>query len=173
MELHNTYFYTATIVEWKPLLQDDKFKDIITGSLKYLSDKNFISVYAFVIMPNHMHLIWELHEMNGNEMPHESFMKFSSHTFLKELKSKNSDKLTGYEVNSSTREHQFWQRDPLPIELYSDKVFEQKLDYIHHNPVQEKWKLAEEPAGYKYSSAKFYETEMDDFGFLKHCSAWQ
>jgi putative transposase len=64
--------------------------------------------------------------------------------------------------------HQFWQRDPMAIELYTRKVFEQKLNYIHNNPLQERWCLVENAADYKFSSAKYYETEIDDYGFLNH-----
>ena len=64
--------------------------------------------------------------------------------------------------------HQFWQRDPLAIELYTRKVFEQKLNYIHNNPLQERWNLVENAADYNYSSAKYYDTGIDDFGFLNH-----
>ncbi|WP_299463859.1 hypothetical protein [uncultured Microscilla sp.] len=52
--------------------------------------------------------------------------------------------------------------------MYTPAVLEQKLDYIHDNPVVEKWSLANEPAQYYYSSAQFYETGINDFGFLKH-----
>ena len=61
----------------------------------------------------------------------------------------------------------FWQRDSLPFELYSQKVFKQKLNYIHQNPLQKRWKLVDSPAEYIYSSAKFYEKDIDDFGFIK------
>jgi hypothetical protein len=40
------------------------------------------------------------------------------------------------------------------------------LQYIHNNPLQEHWKLAASPEEYYYSSAKFYATGIDDFGFL-------
>jgi putative transposase len=51
------YFWGATIHKWLPLLQNDFNKQVIVDSLKYLSDKELITVYAFVIMPNHIHLI--------------------------------------------------------------------------------------------------------------------
>ena len=47
------YFWTATIHKWHHLLEDDTVKQIIINSLKVLSDRNIITVYAFVIMPNH------------------------------------------------------------------------------------------------------------------------
>jgi putative transposase len=173
LELNKTYFYTVAIIDWKPLLKDDGLKDIIVDSLNYLSGKNFINVYAFVIMPNHIHLIWKMLNMNGKEMPNASFMKYTSHKFLEKLKKMDSSILLSYKIKHSTREHQFWQRNALSIELYSQKVFEQKLEYIHNNPIAEKSSLVNEPFQYKYSSAKFYETETDEFGFLKHCSLWQ
>jgi putative transposase len=56
----------------------------------------------------------------------------------------------------------------LCIEIYSRKVAKQKLDYIHFNPVSGKWLLAKDDLGYHYSSARFYETGIDEFGFLKN-----
>lgn len=168
MKLNKVYFYTATIVEWKHLLKEDEFKEIIIQTIKYLSEQQVIKVYAFVIMPNHIHLIWHIIAMNGKEMPHASFMKFTSHKFLEKIRKENPVLLTDYVVQSKNRIHQFWQRDPLAIELYTRKVFEQKLNYIHNNPLQERWSLAENAADYKHSSAKYYETGIDDFGFLNH-----
>jgi len=43
-----------------------------------------------------------------------------------------------------------------------------KLDYIHFNPVSGKWNLAKDDMDYHFSSARFYETGVDDFGFLKN-----
>jgi len=41
------------------------------------------------------------------------------------------------------------------------------MNYIHHNPVEAE--LCSCPEKFKYSSAKFYETGIDKFGFLAHC----
>ena len=78
----------------------------------------------------------------------------------------NPEKFDFYKVEMRTRAYQFWQRDFLSIELYTPAVFEQKINYIHNNPLQEKWNLPKEPLDYKYSSSKFYETSIDYFGFL-------
>lgn len=167
MELNQIYFYTATILNWKRLLKKDHYKDIIISSLTYLSAQHKIAVYGFVIMPNHIHLVWEMLEKNGKEMPHASFMKYTSHEFLTHLRSNFPQVLPYFQKTNQAQNHQFWQRNSLPVWLYTPAVLEQKLDYIHNNPVVEKWSLANEPAQYYYSSAKFYETEVDDFGFLK------
>ena len=59
------YFWTAIIHCWQHLLEKDEFKQIILNSLKYLSDRKMIEVFAFVIMPNHIHLIWRILTLNG------------------------------------------------------------------------------------------------------------
>lgn len=168
MELNEVYFYTSTILNWQKLLVLDKYKDIIISSLKYLVEKEKIEVYAFVIMPNHIHLIWKMLAMNGKEMPHASFMKYTAHQFLNDLTIHHPKVLPYFESSSGEREYQFWERNSLPIHLYTDSVLQQKLQYIHFNPVAKKWNLAEDFVSYKYSSAKFYEEGIDDFGFLKH-----
>ena len=168
MSIGYAYFYTATVLNWQKLLKPDKYKDMVIDSLKYLVDKNKIKVYGFVIMPNHIHLIWEMLEMNGKEMPYASILKYTGHQFLKDIRKNHPQVLDYFEVNTSTRAYNFWQRNSLPIVLYTDEVFWQKLDYIHNNPLQEKRQLADYPENYRYSSAKFYMTGKDDFGILTH-----
>jgi REP element-mobilizing transposase RayT len=169
MELGQVYFYTASILNWQKLLAPDKYKQVIVDSLKHLVEKQKIVVYGFVIMPNHIHLIWEMLAKNGNEMPHASLMKYTSHQFLKDLRENHPKVLPYFEVqDKKERKHHFWQRNSLPILLYSPDVFEQKLDYIHHNPIAKKWNLVDDYASYTYSSAKFYAEGQDDFGFLTH-----
>ena len=72
------------------------------------------------------------------------------------------------EVNAANKKHKIWQRDSLGIEIYSVKVAKQKLEYIYNNPINRKWQLAQDYLSYHYSSARFYETGIDEFGFLKN-----
>ncbi len=50
--------------------------------------------------------------------------------------------------------------------LTSREMIEQKLDYVHNNPAQGSWVLANDPLDYKYSSARFYEGDESEFDFL-------
>jgi len=169
MQLNEVYFWTDTIKDWRPLLDHDQFKEIIIGCWRELVKRSKIVIYGFVLMPNHLHLIWEMAEMNGKEMPHASFNKFTSHQFLDNLQSNNRSHLFDYlEFNSNERKHRFWQRDPLAVKVYSARVMVQKLEYIHLNPLQEKWNLAIRPEDYRWSSAKFYETGEDEFKIITH-----
>jgi putative transposase len=168
VEIGKIYFWTATINTWNKLLADDEMKEIIISSLQYLSAKNKIEVYAFVIMPNHVHLVWQMLQINGKEMPHTSFLKFTAHSFKKYLKINKPDVLKFFAVEAENKEYEFWQRDSLAFELIKKATILQKIDYIHYNPTDEKWKLCFDPVDYCYSSAKFYESRVDEFGFLKH-----
>jgi REP element-mobilizing transposase RayT len=163
MLLGEVYFWTDTIKDWKCLLKEKSYKSTIINCWKELVNRNKIIIYGFVIMPNHLHIIWEMIGMNGKEMPHASFNKFTSHQFLEALRAKDSPCLLDYVENDKERKHRFWQRDPLAVCMDSQGKVEQKLDYLHLNPLQEHWNLASKPEDYKWSSAKFYETGIDEF----------
>ncbi|GAL86101.1 hypothetical protein CHU_3203 [Sporocytophaga myxococcoides] len=81
MDFNEVYYWINTIKDWRHLLKEDKFKLLILEELNWLVDKKKIIVYAYVIMPNHMHLFWELLELNGKESPHASFNKWTSSNF--------------------------------------------------------------------------------------------
>jgi putative transposase len=56
--------------------------------------------------------------------------------------------------NKRNKDYQFWQQDNHPEELESNDFKDQKLDYIHMNPV--KAGLVDEPEHYRWSSARDY-----------------
>ena len=97
------------------------------------------------------------------------------------LLQKDKKELENYKVKASDRAYQFWERNALSVELWSRPVFMQKLNYIpirtgtvgHDNPTTPCWKLCQVPEEYRYSSANFYETGIDDFGLLTHYSGIQ
>lgn len=88
--------------------------------------------------------------------------------FEKKLEKESNDSLNIYKVQAHNKAHEFWQRDPLGIPLFTFDVALQKLNYIHQNPLAKHWKLVQKPSDYKYSSAKFYETGNSEFPFLKN-----
>lgn len=168
MELNDVYFYTDTIIGFRHLLSDDKIKLIIIQSLSYLTERKLVNIYGYVIMPNHIHLVWTHLSRNGKESPAGSFTKFTAHQIKKYLESSAPQLLNSYLSNKNDRRYQFWKRDPLAIPLSTMPILKQKLNYIHDNPVAGKWQLAEWPEEYRWSSARFYQTGVDEFGFIKH-----
>ena len=60
MESGKLYFFTASIIRWINVLQNDERKKIILDSFSYLNEKKLVKISAFVLMPNHIHIIWQL-----------------------------------------------------------------------------------------------------------------
>jgi putative transposase len=157
-------FFTAIILEWKTLLQHDKYKEEIVKSLRFLVQQKRIKLYAFVIMNNHLHLIWQPMPGQTLQTIQHSFLKHTAQEIKLNLQQTNRELLEQFKVGAKDRMYQFWERNSLSVELRSSKVFNQKLGYIHYNPV--KAGLCINPEDYCYSSAKFYTTGIDDFGML-------
>lgn len=117
-------------------------------------------------MPNHIHLIWQIQDGFKQDKIQLRFLKFTAQQMKFKLQKEDPLALEQYRVNAKDRQYQFWERNPLGIDLWSEAVFDQKSDYIYYNPLQEKWRLAEVPEGYRYSSAGFYVTGHDEFGVI-------
>jgi len=71
-------------------LEEDRFKDIIIESLSYLTKASRVTVYAFVIMNNHFHLLWQMLEDHTREAVQRDFLKFTGQQILKVLRNENS-----------------------------------------------------------------------------------
>ena len=94
------------------MLKPDKYKDVITGSLKYLAEKNRVKIFAFVIISNHIHLMWQVQA--GNNLPdvQRDFLKFTAQQIKSDLSIHHPLVLEKFTVNAKDRMHQFWERNP-------------------------------------------------------------
>ena len=158
------HFFTATCLEWKKLLAPDKYKDIIINSLRFLVKDQRVMVYGFVIMHNHLHLVWHLRAGRKRPDVQRDFLKFTAQQIKEDLIKHHPAVLQHFRVGAKDRQYQFWERNPLSVELWSGKVILQKLTYIHQNPVRAG--LCRLPEKYRYSSAAFYHSGLDNRGFL-------
>ena len=94
------------------------------------------------------------------------FLKHTAQEIKNNMLDNCKDELQQYLVNAKDRKYQFWERNALSLEIWSEKVFMEKLKYIHENPVRAG--LCGYPLQYKYSSAQFNHTDIDNWGFLTH-----
>jgi putative transposase len=107
-------FYTATINNWQHLLADDEHKDIIVDSLKFLVTEKRIGLNAFVIMSNHIHLIWQpMFGFTPTDIQ-SSFMKYTAQQLKRSLTENNKEALASFKVNKYDREY-------LPIAIGMEK----------------------------------------------------
>jgi len=119
-------------------------------------------------MPNHIHLVWQLDESRKLEDVQRDFLKFCGQKIKFDLADNHPAVLERFRVDAKDWKYQIWERNPRVTDLYSIEVIEQKLNYIHNNPLQAHWNLGDRQENYFYSSARFYFTGIDDFGFLTH-----
>jgi putative transposase len=127
-----------------------------------------IELNAFVIMNNHIHLIWQALPGFTASSVQASFMKYTAQQIKRSLIKNKSNMLDTFKVNKYDREYQIWKREPLSIELLNESMLKQKLEYIHYNPVRAG--LCNVAEDYYYSSARFYYDGTNSFGMLKHYS---
>jgi len=103
MELEESFaqFCTATIHQWKHLLEPNKYKIVTTNSLQFLVGSKIVKVYAFAIMSNHLHIIWQVLGSTKREDVQRDFLKFTSQNIKFDLEKNHLEVLKHFEVNST------------------------------------------------------------------------
>jgi len=158
------FFFTATILNWQPLLDIEVHKTIILSSLNYFQQSKKAIMSGFVIMTNHIHLLFMLNPDYPLSSFKRDFLKYTGQKIKLNLLDNHSELLQNYKSTQNDRQYQIWERRPLVTALYSEEVVKQKLNYIHENPCRKKFTSI--PSEYYYSSASFYETGEKNFAFL-------
>ena len=147
-------FFTATCLNWQPFLAEVAHKEIVVGSLEFLVREERIWLYGYVIMPNHLHLLWRKQDEWIDKSIQQQFLKYTAQKIKFNLLEHFPGELAKYRSTQSDREYHFWERRPYKATMFNRSVCEQKLDYMHNNPV--KAGLCTLPEDYSHSSAKYY-----------------
>ncbi|WP_258103557.1 transposase [Marinoscillum sp. MHG1-6] len=159
------YFLTFTVVEWVDIFSRQDYVNIILDSLRFCQREKGLIVTAWVIMSNHLHLIISREENTRNTLSDivRDFKKITSSQILNEIRSNSLESRKNWmlwifksagERNRNNKNHQFWKQDNRAELLFSNDFMEQKLDYLHQNPV--KAGLVDEAEHYRYSIARDY-----------------
>lgn len=155
---NHLYFVTASVVEWIPLFKYPKYTEIILNSLSWMQKEKRLLLFAFVIMPTHAHVIIKPEKETIGEVV-QQFGSFTAHEILKKAREDGKTdwlKTFEQEKRDPRHKHSIWQ-DIQAKNIFSMEVLEQKLEYIHQNPIAKDWKLAADRADYAYSSAGYYD----------------
>ena len=168
-KFHNpegVYFVSFAVVEWIDVFTRNEYKDILLDSLRYCQLEKGMEIYAWCIMSNHVHLIFSNMKDEKPELILGNFKRFTSKAIVAAIKenlqeSRKDWLLKQFEEagkkSSNVKQYQLWRHDNKPIELWSNKVIDEKLNYIHNNPVEEG--LVFKAEQYVYSSAIDYAGE--------------
>ena len=153
------YFVTSTAVEHFHLFQQDSIKRILVDSLHFLRTKRRMNLYVFVIMPNHIHFIARFSKEYKLSDGLRDFKRHTARCILRELcaqRATHTLTLLRQTINDPRQEYKVWEAGYDARDIFSVEFLQQKMDYIHWNPCQLKWKLTSVPEDYLWSSAPFY-----------------
>ena len=173
------YYLTFQVVKWVDIFTRLEYKEIITESFTFCRDSKGLKLYAYVIMTNHIHLIARAKENYKLSDIIWDFKKLllinyliilASHLKVEVigcLKDLNLQPASMVEIVNT----QIWTHENHAIELHSIEFIEQKLNYIHNNPVRVG--IVNKPEDYIFSSARNYsglegKIEIDSL-FLINC----
>ena len=156
-------FITFTCYKWKPLFDITDSYDAVYKWFDHLCG-NGASVIGYVIMPNHLHAL--IHLPAGTKTINTIIgngKRFMAYEIIKRLEQQKAEPLlqelyhgVKQKERKKGQQHKVFEESFDAKGCYSPEFIEQKLLYMHHNPVKGKWNLVSDFGLYKHSSAGFY-----------------
>lgn len=159
------------VVEWLDVFTRLEYKQLIIENLQYCQNNKGMEIIAWCLMTNHLHLIFR---SVGENTPGEILRDFKKHTskeIVNAIKENPKESRKEFlllkfreaaQQCANAKQYQFWRHDNKPIELWSNNVIAQKVNYIHQNPVEAG--LVYRAEDYPYSSATDYAGEKGLLG---------
>jgi len=156
------YFISFATVYWIDVFIRNEYKEILIDSWKFCQKEKGLDIYAWIIMSSHIHMIIGSRENKLEDIVRD-MKSYSSRQIKRAImehpgESRKEWMLWMFEragtKNSNNNNYQFWQQHNKPIELYNNEIMQQKLDYLHNNPVESG--IVSRPEDYVFSSAGDY-----------------
>lgn len=145
---NHAHFLTATITDWRPLLNDQAIH-VLYDEWSIARRMLNVKVLAYCIMPEHFHAI--LWAESGDNV----------RTFLHRIQAQTSRQL---QPGGG-----FWKERPHVLPVYSTDILHTKLDYLHRNPVRRE--LVINPEDWEHSSFRQLVLRKFDVAFV--CDDWE
>jgi putative transposase len=156
----NPYFITTAAVDHAHLFRRDVIKRIIVDSLDFMRAQRRLSLYCFVVMPNHVHFIVRF---LGDAVLSDVLRDFKKHTskqIIRQYQAENNQSVLEFlecmAEDFKDQCYKVWEDGYDARDVFTPDFLRQKMEYVHNNPCQPHWQLAEHPEDYIWSSARFY-----------------
>lgn len=161
-DIDKAYFVTLTVVGWIDVFSRMNHKLLLVNSLKYCQENKGLAIYGWCLMPSHLHMIVRAEGKYTLSEILRDFKKFTSKAIVKQIEEEPESRrewmleyfLKEGKILKRIKEYKFWQDGNQAKEIYGNSFLEEKLDYIHQNPVEEM--IVSKPEDYLFSSAKDY-----------------
>ena len=160
------YFVSFATVYWIDVFTRQVYFNVLADSIDYCRVNKGMELFAYCFMPNHIHFVFS----SANDQPMELLRDFKKYTAKKIIEtiiqnpqeSRKEWLLWMFEragkKAGNVSKYKFWQHHNKPIELWNTKVIEQKIDYIHNNPIVSGFVTKAED--WKYSSARNFQEDQ-------------
>jgi putative transposase len=146
----HAHFVTFSCYRRRRILGPDRNKRIVLGVLNSQLGLQHGRCVGFVLMPDHVHAI--LWFPAPDQLSH--FLKQWKQRSSVRIKQVLSEAMPDYAASLDAREP-VWQPRYYDFNLYTWEKTEEKLVYMHHNPVRAG--LVAHPCDWPWSSARYYE----------------
>lgn len=152
------FFVTTTVVNFTKVFNENRYSQVVIDNLNFYRERYGFKLIAYVIMPEHLHLIVWTKENTSISSIMRDFKKYTSVQIKRKLLADNNKKLISiFQKNASgykDQEFKLWMDKFDRLVIYTPEVLQQKVDYIHFNPVRRD--LVKDMLDWKYSSARNY-----------------
>ena len=168
IEPQQPHFVTLTVLHWIPVFTRPDTVNIVLDSLRFLS-KEGLKVYAWVMLENHGHFVLQSSALDRDIARLKSWTAKKLIQYLAQNNVRQIlDQLAFYKkAHKNDRAYQFWQEGVHPEWIQSDEMMQQKIEYIHQNPVKRGY--VDDAKHWRYSSARDY---LETTGLLEVCTRW-
>ena len=172
-DLGLVFFVTTTVAKFAKIFsRGDHYYEILLSSLKHVIGEHKATLFGYVFMPSHIHLIVGLPEGESISDLMRDFKKYTSTKVRQQLEKENERELIGQlRRNVKGKKNQIfklWMDRFDDVVLESEDMMHVKVDYVHENPVRAR--LAESAEEWKYSSASNY---VDGLGLIEIATDWE
>jgi REP element-mobilizing transposase RayT len=159
---NTSYYLTLTVVGWVDVFTRNSHKDALIESLRYCIKNKGLNVYAYCLMTNHLHMVVNCNEPFQLKDVIRDFKRHTVKTIIDQIINKPESRrewmLREFEAAADktdrNKTYKFWKSGNHAIELFTEKFVWEKINYIHNNPVKEKY--VKNPQEWLYSSASNY-----------------
>ena len=152
------YFITGTVVEWLPLLQRPSVRTIVCSAISAATDQSSGSIAAYVIMPDHLHMLVHLPEADSLHKFNKQWRGRSGRHVPKLLEEQGDWQtlsVLARHANGGCR-YAFWKEQVRALAVWTPAKLQTFVDYIHGNPVRRG--LVDDPCDWPHSSFRLYAT---------------
>jgi putative transposase len=147
-------FYTSTVLDFVRAFERPEMKEEMTRSLLRDLHESGSKLHAFVIMPHHIHFV----SRNSEEHDASSLMnKIKRNSAKRILPQLTPEEHRKFDIQRGLNRRAFWRPSFRSLPILTAAVLQQKIDYVHFNPVRAE--LCAAAIEYRWSSARLWEEE--------------